>query len=89
MTTTPPRGSLLQLGWSLLTALSLLALLTWVLFLPARVRARTTRPPLPTPVTLDTLVEPRPLASSAPSLPNAKSDAASPSEVGRDGLKGW
>jgi hypothetical protein len=82
---TTAKTSLARLTGSLLAALLLLGLLGWALFLPGRPGFRATRPPLVTPVSLDWLVEPKPVAAVVEE-PSPSSSAAA---QGRDGLKAW
>jgi hypothetical protein len=80
--TKPP---LAQLATALFATLLLVASLTWALFAPARARAPASRPPLPTPVALDWLNDPKPLPAVAPPTATPSSTAS----VSRDGLKAW
>ena len=83
--TTPNQSPATRLLGSLFVALFLAGLLAWVLFLPARPSFRGSRPPLVTPVSLDWLVEPKPM----PTPTAAPQASASPLAVGSDGLKPW
>jgi len=86
--TTSAKAPLAELGGSPLTALILVALLVWLLFLPARAHGHSTRPPLITPVSLDWINEPRPLAPVLAPSASPSSSGESP-EPTRDGLKAW
>jgi hypothetical protein len=85
--TVSQRTPVVELGWSLLTALILVALLGWLAFLPARAHGRSTRPPLITPVSLDWINEPRP--APAAKSPSSQPSSSVASEPTRDGLKAW
>ena len=83
--TTPNQSPATRLLGSLFVALLLAGLLGWVLLLPGRPSFRSSRPPLVTPVSLDWLVEPKPLPTPT-AAPQASSSAVA---VGSDGLKAW
>ena len=83
--TTPTRSPATKLLGSLFVALLLAGLLGWALFLPGRPSFRGSRPPLVTPVSLDWLVEPKPMPTPT-AAPQASGSALA---VGSDGLKPW
>jgi len=83
--TTPTQSPAAKLLRSLFVGLLLAGLLGWALFLPARPSFRSSRPPLVTPVSLDWLVEPKPLPTPTAAPPASGGGVA----VGSDGLKPW
>ena len=73
------------LGLSLLSALLVVALLSWALLVPSRAQGRSARPPLLTPVELDFINE----AAAVQARPTPSAAESASAVPAHDGLRPW